>query len=165
MQRGNFRRPGRWNAKSFWDRFAVNGNTGCWEWKKMQRKRTRCGWTWYGRFIVAQVSWLAHRYSWMIHHGEPPEGMEVLHKCDNGRCVNPAHLFLGTQADNVKDRDLKGRNFQSRKTHCANGHPYSRTNTYRHGASRHCKVCNRAGCKRRYDALKASGVKSGGKYL
>jgi len=52
----------------------------------------------------------AHRVSWMINRGPIPEGMDVLHKCDNPPCVNPDHLFLGTQKDNVLDCIKKGRN-------------------------------------------------------
>lgn len=51
----------------------------------------------------------AHRVSWMIYRGEIPEALQICHKCDVRNCVNPSHLFLGTQRDNMRDRDIKGR--------------------------------------------------------
>jgi hypothetical protein len=54
--------------------------------------------------------WRAHRAAWVEAHGDIPEGMFVLHQCDNRACVNVAHLFLGTHQDNMDDRESKGRN-------------------------------------------------------
>lgn len=51
----------------------------------------------------------AHRYSWLFFKGEIPAGLYVLHRCDNPRCVNPKHLFIGTQQDNMNDMKNKGR--------------------------------------------------------
>lgn len=59
--------------------------------------------------VTAYTIDYTHRVSWVIHNGAIPPGMAVLHRCDIGECVNPEHLFLGTQTDNMKDMQEKGR--------------------------------------------------------
>lgn len=63
----------------------------------------------YGQANYKGKKLKAHRLSWILHYGEIPENMVVCHKCDNPKCVNPEHLFLGTQRDNLKDMKTKGR--------------------------------------------------------
>jgi len=80
---------------------SVNDENGCWEWDGTIR-------TGYGRFYKDGKMQTAHRVSYEIHVGST-EGLLVLHKCDNKSCVNPEHLFLGTQKDNVRDMVRKNR--------------------------------------------------------
>lgn len=77
-------------------------STGCWNWSGMKSK------TGYGQVKRDGKFIFAHRYSWTLHNGEIGS-LFVLHKCDNRICVNPDHLFLGTQKDNQQDMKNKGR--------------------------------------------------------
>lgn len=63
----------------------------------------------YGQLRINRKIVKAHRFSWKAAHGDIPDGMLVLHRCDNPPCVNPSHLFLGTHTDNSHDMDAKGR--------------------------------------------------------
>lgn len=71
----------------------------------------------YGAVRINKVLYGAHRASYMLHKGEIPKGMVVRHTCDNKACVNPEHLILGTQADNLNDMVLRGRSRTNEKHH------------------------------------------------
>ncbi len=96
----------RTGLQRFWDKVSLTSKESCWIWTGA---KTRQG---YGSFVVRSrpfETMLAHRVSWELHNGPIPGGMQVLHTCDNPPCINPAHLYLGNNDDNVADRMEKGR--------------------------------------------------------
>jgi hypothetical protein len=91
----------------FWSKVDRRGENECWNWTA---RLTSFG---YGRIGTGGRygdMMHAHRASYLIHYGPIPDGLVVMHICDNRRCVNPAHLKLGTQADNLRDMYDKHRN-------------------------------------------------------
>lgn len=93
---------------------------------------------------------LAHRVAYELEHGAIPEGKLIMHRCDNPPCCNPAHLQVGTDADNNRDKAAKGRAPGQELTHCKNGHEFSAANTYYKSANgaRGCRRCNLAAVTR-----------------
>ncbi len=75
----------------------------CWTWDGKKSNRCR------GSMKIRGKGILAHRYSWILHYGDIPDDKVILHRCDNAGCVNYKHLFIGTQIDNIADRDEKER--------------------------------------------------------
>ena len=87
-----------------WDKVNIGAKNDCWEYKEYRNEDG------YGVMsYVGKSNILAHRVAYMFKTGTIPEGLRVLHSCDNPPCCNPNHLSVGTQADNVKDMHDKGR--------------------------------------------------------
>lgn len=127
----------------------TNGVNFCWPWLEY---KDRDG---YGLINIDGKTRRAHRVSFELAHGVISNGMEICHSCDNPSCINPAHLYEGTQKDNIHDAMAKGRLdhsvvgalgavFNSSKTYCVHGHLYDPENTYvNHKGYRSCRACTR----------------------
>lgn len=123
----------------FFEKITYEPNSGCWLWLAFTERE-------YGRFLVSRNKGVwAHRFSWEYHNKKKiPKGKFILHKCDTPSCVNPNHLEIGTQRDNVDDMIKKGRHPTMGKTHCINGHEFTKENTQmvkKKDRPRHHRVC------------------------
>ena len=133
--------------RRFISRVVINEQTACWE---MSGRRA-------GKMGYIQIrtggrkAEMAHRYIYRCTYGKIPDGVCVCHRCDNPRCANPLHLFLGDHSENMLDAVAKRRQAASAKTHCRQGHPYDEANTYNNPNGRRvCRQCNRAQCRKLY---------------
>ena len=89
---------------NFWPKIKdFSSPDSCWEWSAAMTGK-------YGSLTIKRKHTYAHRFSWELHNGSIPDGLCILHHCDNPKCVNPTHLFLGTIKDNARDMMNKGRN-------------------------------------------------------
>lgn len=114
---------------------------GCWEWKGYRNENG------YGQVRLKGLDErYVHRIFYKLKNKILPKDLFVCHHCDNPPCVNPDHLFLGTQKDNMQDCSKKNRfnNWNKKKTHCKNGHEFSKQNTHvRADGERVCRTCLR----------------------
>lgn len=93
--------PASTAPERFWKKVDKSGE--CWLWTGCFNNQG------YGEFMVWPKKHYAHRFSWIMHFGEIPKDLQVLHRCDTPKCVRPDHLFVGTQKLNVADMLSKGR--------------------------------------------------------
>ena len=90
----------------FWPKVDIRGKDECWPWIAGRKDNGR------GNFYVNGKNIQAHRFMWELVNGEIPSEKIVCHTCDNGWCVNPSHLYLGTLSTNAQDREARGKNLR-----------------------------------------------------
>ena len=86
----------------FWSKVDIKAPNECWDWMGSLSGE-------YGRVKIQSRSYYTHRIAYFLYYTRDPKSLKVCHSCDNPICCNPNHLWLGTQLDNVRDRDRKGR--------------------------------------------------------
>lgn len=116
------------DIKRFWSKVdKLAGPNECWPWTDGKDSYG------YGQMWAGRKNFKSHRVAWVIASGENPAELCVCHRCDNRKCCNPAHLFLGTTADNMSDRGSKGRQARGDRSG-SRLHPERRARGGRNGA-------------------------------
>lgn len=136
-------------------RTTLNKATGCWEWAGVTN---RFG---YAQAFYGNKRYMAHRLAALAAFGQFDPMLQVCHRCDNRKCCNPAHLFLGTRRDNERDKVAKGRHQNVRKTHCVRGHELAGENIAIRmsecgGVKRVCRTCERERARLQWRRQRAS---------
>jgi hypothetical protein len=144
-------------SERFWTKVDTSGD--CWTWTGSKDKNG------YGRISIymgnnVTIPYLAHRKAWELTNGNIAQGMHLCHKCDNPSCVNPAHMFVGTHDDNMRDMRDKGRmnpgHVFGEKHGCAKL-TEDQIRSIRKSPEKPIKIAERFGISRRH----ASDIKSG----
>jgi hypothetical protein len=112
----------------------VDYSEGCWNWTGNKTKEG------YGKFTVKHKHIRAHRWAYEYFRG-PLGEMHCLHECDNPSCVNPFHLWLGTNKENLDDMLIKNRHHYKKRTHCKRGHEYTKENTAFNKSRNNARIC------------------------
>lgn len=89
-------------SRLWWRVLVLEDKDKCWIWTGATTGKG------YGQIVIKYKKYKAHRIAWEVTYGPVPEGLKVLHTCDNPPCCNPKHLFVGTQKDNMIDASNKG---------------------------------------------------------
>lgn len=155
-------KPADTNPERFWSKVEVRGAKDCWSWT------ASCSNKGYGKLWWGPKCEGAHRISYMLEHdlNELPKKIdgrraEIIHSCDNPKCVNPKHLRLATTVDNQRDKAAKGRHHLQRRKTCNHGHPWTKENTGHIRCTkshvdgkpfnvRYCKTCHSERLKKTY---------------
>jgi hypothetical protein len=90
-------------TRDFWNKVNKKSDDECWEWEGIILPSG------YGQFKMNYIDYRAHRLAYELTHSSIPKGLLVCHSCDNRKCCNPKHLWLGTTQDNTQDRANKNR--------------------------------------------------------